>query len=1033
MQVRNAWNPLVMSNDHEFLNIIEGLSPNQIIAEYRLVFTRRVIVLVEYPGGGGYWSRKDWDCPVPVGASVRFVELPRGGGDSNPLLVIATIAIIAASIYAPYAFGVAGTLTGSLISAGVMIGGSLLLNMFFGNTLAGESSDVGTAKQIYSVNSGGNNLRIGQPFAECFGRFKRYPDLIQLSYTRIEDQEQYLYFYMIVGVGEYAIEGVFIDETPILEYEGAQYNVLPPGTTVMSDGRRQEAIPTIVPNIVWTSQEISGQELDTGWLTVVVSARGTSALHIEYDIQFPALVGYNDNGSAFSVSVQVVTEVRLVDDDGQPTSSGEWVSLHSRTYSAASKDSLRFSNKCPVPLGPGRYQFRARRTDESSEDSRISNKAVIIGLRAYGGLHPWYGNVTCIEGKVRASDKLSGDVINRINVEGIRKLQEVTNTGFGTSLQSTTSIVDAIAYMVTSTNGGRQDESFLKWDVLAAIKAQVDGSGHGFSWVFTSQASVMDAAKKAAQCSRMVPYMPGGQFCLVRDDYQELPSCTYTNEDYDEGSFKMTYSLASPDSPTCVRVNFLNSTTWSDDYVLYYDERGGEDIPYELTLEGCTSRQQAYEHAVYLYRDMINNSISVEFTTGLKGHIPALFRKICIDASHVDWGQSGKIVAVEPGYIWLSEPVDFKEEASGKMFINEPDGGTGGPYTVTPTENPYKVAGAIIDLKTLQDDDLQAASYLFGPASIDPLFIRLMGIQPQARNKIKLFGNIIDDSTYDLPGTAPDPPEVIPEVDPLVSVLLGAVGENTYRASWVGGASSFRVEIDLGSGYTITDDPLAGYSKSFSTESSSIAVRITPYYDNTLLSSQAMSASIAIAAAPAGLAVTADSESIDASWNAVTGATGYNVSIYIAGVSKVSAYAESTSFSAQVDSLAQIGGPWPDFDVRVSAMVGGVEGRYASYTVSVPALTAPAGLVLQSVLSNGVMLSWGSVTGATGYKIYVGNSSDFDPETEGSLVYSGSETSCLAAVDVTSPYTYHFKVAATNAYYHDVADLIFSGSLEVSS
>ena len=67
--------------------------------------------------------------------------------------------------------------------------------MFFGqNNL--PSSDFQVGKSVYSINAGGNALRIGQPFAEWFGKQKRYPDLIQLSYSRIENNEQYMYFFM---------------------------------------------------------------------------------------------------------------------------------------------------------------------------------------------------------------------------------------------------------------------------------------------------------------------------------------------------------------------------------------------------------------------------------------------------------------------------------------------------------------------------------------------------------------------------------------------------------------------------------------------------------------------------------------------------------------------------------------------------------------------------------------------------------------------------------------------------------------------
>lgn len=1029
-KLRESWNPLVMANDREFINLTCNRSPNQLIREYGLVFTRPFIVLVEYQDGGGYWAREDWDCPVPVGAYVRFVELPRGGGGgSNPIRLIAMIALVAAAAFVPGLLGVAGTLTGSLISAGIMIGGSLLLNMFFGVKQPAKK-DQGQPETVYSINDGGNSLRIGQPFAECFGRIKRYPDLIQLSYTRFENNEQYLYFYMIIGVGEYAIEGVFIDSTPMDHYQEAQYRILPPGQTQLPDGRYLEAIPSIVPNLVWTSREANGQELQVDWITATVSARGTSVLHIEYDVLFPALVGYDDEGDPVVVRVPVVSEARLIDDYGNPTS--DWVPLHSRVFFAASKDTLRYSNQAPAPLGPGRYEFRVRRTVPASESSKIMDKAQLVGLRGYGGEHPWYGNITCLEGRVRASDKISGEVVNKINVVCTRKLHRITNSGFEHGLHPTTSIVDAICYMVRSINGGRQDDQFFRFDVLTAIKMQVDGAGHQFNWAFTSQTSVMDAAVQAAQSSRMVPYMPGGQFCLVRDDYQELPAVTYTADDYDEGSLQITYKLAAQDDPTCVRVNFVNMVTWSDDFVVYYDAAGSEERPYEVEL-GCVPRQQAYEHAAYLYKDMVLNPVTVEFTTGLKGHIPALFKKILIDTSHADLGQSGKIVAVEPDHIWLSEPADFKYSTSGWLYITQQDGTTGGPYTVSQTENPYKVGGAIMDLLTMQDDDVTATSYMFGPAQTTPLFLRLMGIRPQGRDKIAMLGTVIDDATYDLPGKVPSKPIVVPDADPLISVSLSMLNTDTYLASWIGSAAAYRVEVNVGSGYTILEDPYAFYSRQFTTSSSTITVRITPYAQNVLLITEARTTTLTIAAAPANLVVNAGADVLSAEWDAVVGADGYQVSMVVDDTEVYGLFVSDTSVAISPDRLAEIGGPWPSFEIRVAALVNNMLGRPAAAQVHILMLPAPDQLVIQSVLESGAILSWSPVTNAGGYVLMVGESADFNAVEGGVVLYKGGSTSHTATLDLTPPYTYYFRVAAHSVYHSDPTKMVFGFAVGITS
>jgi len=578
-------------------------------------------------------------------------------------------------------------------------------------------------------------------------------------------------------------------------------------------------------------------------------------------------------------------------------------------------------------------------------------------------------------------------------------------------------------------------ESFLKWDTLFFLNMQVESLNHGFNWSFTGQGSVMDACKKAASCSRMVPYLPGGQFCVVRDDYQELPGVTYTEDDFDEGSFRISHDIPTQSSPTCVTVKFVNEITWNDDFVTYYDERGSEDRPYELTLEGCQSRDQAYQYAAYLYNDMFNNRSKVEFSTGLKGHLPPLFKKIAIGASNVDWGQSGVIASVdeENSLIWLSEPVDFGNDATGKLFVTEADGATGGPYTVTPTENPHCVGGAIIGLTTLQNDGLGATKYLFGPYSQEFLYARVMGIRPQARNKIQILATIIDDSTYDLPGETPGQESNIPATGALESVSVNYIGDSVYTASWVGTGSAYKVEADIGSGYTTIVDEYIGYTQDITTSATTITVKVTPYdNEDTLLTSDAIEVELSIPAAPDNLTVDLTSTDLSASWDAVTGASSYSVTLLSEGSSVWETSTTSTGISVALNALANIETS-PDMDIEVYAINSiGDRGDESTAEIPISSLSAPANLALQSVLSGAVILSWSSVTGADGYMLYLGSTSDFDPETAGTLKYNGSLTNATVTLDLTSPYTYYFKVAATDTFHDDVGELTFSSSLTVS-
>ncbi|SDE20700.1 host specificity factor TipJ family phage tail protein [Desulfuromonas thiophila] len=984
MKLLHSTNPLNPADATAF-EARDGSTPNQAIAECGLSFARPVVLVVN----GEAWGRAQWDDPFPAGALVMFVEIPGA-------LAVAIIAVVLS--------------IGSLVYAMSMSPGS--------------AGDRGTPSSIYSFSTGRNRLRIGEPFAESFGRQRIFPDLAQQCYVQNIDNDQYLYFLGILGVGRYDVEGVFIEKTPLTDYADSSYQVVAPGGS-----------PALIPNVVWTCNEASNQELKTDWISYVVSAVDTEAYFLEYDLTFPAgLVRYNKEGKARSKSVTIQTEARTVDASGTGTSA--WTTLETQTFTARSKDPLRYSRKIAAPLGPGRYEFRVCRTTEASTSSSAMDKVALSGLRAHGGPHPDYGDVTLIEAKIKASDQLSGDAASQINVICTRKLYPVTASGFGTTLTASRSIADVCAYMVTADNGGRQADAIVDFAALYDLRGDWEAAGHYFDYRFTSVQSVMDAVAMATTCGRAVPYMPGGLFSVVRDELQALPTCVFTRDNI--ADLTITTSPRTPDSPTCVNVTYTNPGTWDEEDVVCLALGGSEDNPSEITLDGCASRQQAYEIGMFLYWQDRLERTAVEFTTGLIGHIPNLLSKILVPNTLIDWGQDGLIMAVEPGLIWLSEPVDFGGASEGALYISLPDGGSGGPYTVTPTDYAHCVVGTIPALLPLSDHDLKATRYLFGPAEQAPMFVRVNKVQPQGRDKIKISGRVINDDVYADPGTAPAVGSSVGTPPLLSGLSLSHTGESgsdhAFVVSWTGSAAKVKIELNEGGGYATLEDNYTSHSKAFTTTASTITVKITPYNGSGVLQTgSAQTDDHAFLAAPTGLAVVTSDVGISVSWSAYSGATSYDVAIEVGGEEVLGTDAEGTSTSVTMQELELSGGPWDSFTVYLSANTASGPTARASLAVNVAALAAPATVDFQARLANGVSLSWDEVANAAEYVVcYGGSSSGFTP-TQSNVVYRGSQPAAtIGGLAMTGSYAHHFKVAALTGHGEAFGDLNFSGALTVT-
>ena len=749
MEIKKTYNPLTLSHDYRtFEN--EGLSPNQFIERENIIFTRPVILLVN----GCPVLRKNWDIQLKQTDVCHFVELPRGGGGgSNPLQIIAMVAILAAALFVPGALGLTGltaTFTGGLI----MMGGSMLVNMFLAPSMStpaiSDYSGGGVkADDVYNLNANRNAVQIGRPFPEHFGRFICYSTLIMPNYTCYDGNNQYLYMIGAIGVGEYDIEGIYIGKKPIENYENVSYGIISPSGT-----------PSICPIVMYTN--MVGLELSCEWISIVIMPPGTKTNKIEFDIVYPnGLYEINPvTGDLNHYGMEIMVETRVIDDKGDALTS--WTFLCTEILHSSSKTPIRKTYKKTAPNGLNRYEFRIKRVNSKSTDPKIGDTIFLETIRAQGSAHPDYGDVTLLEVKILATDKLNSNDAQKINIIATRKLYPVTTTGFGVTKIASRSIIDACAYIVTSDNGGKQPDSILEFEALADLKSDLATRENYFDYRFTSRTTVMDACATIARCGRAVPYMPGGLFSLVRDKLQTVPTQVYTDDDYTEETLNLDHVIRTDDDATCVEIEYIDPDTWQRESISYYELGGSLENPARLSLTGCTSRQHAYEEAAYMYKDDELNRTAITFTTGLKGHIPKLGDMVYVTSRHVDWGQTGQLAHISTTVATLSEPVDFSEIASeGKLILTSKTGGVLGPYNVTPGDCAHSVTIALSsdDVNTIHANGEKATKFLFGLTLEEMLRVRILKILPASNNEVRIIGSIIHDEVHDEPETLPEDPD----------------------------------------------------------------------------------------------------------------------------------------------------------------------------------------------------------------------------------------------------------------------------------
>jgi hypothetical protein len=196
---------------------------------------------------------------------VVFLSRPLGGDSGAGKQVLGLVALIAASALALWLPGVIGLsgIAGTLVTAGITVGASLLINALVAPK-AGGQADAGTAQdtapQAFSLSAAGNNPRPLQTIPVSYGRLRKHCDFATMPWSEFVGDEQYLNVLLCEGSGRYQHEQVLIDDTPLWTSGGgvnpdfdAQVAFYDPGQTV-----------TLFPVNVTTAVEVNGQQLPPG-------------------------------------------------------------------------------------------------------------------------------------------------------------------------------------------------------------------------------------------------------------------------------------------------------------------------------------------------------------------------------------------------------------------------------------------------------------------------------------------------------------------------------------------------------------------------------------------------------------------------------------------------------------------------------------------------------------------------------------------------------------------------------------------------
>lgn len=683
---------------------------------------------------------RDWGRPVRDGDVVTIASLPLGGGGSNPLQLLLTIAVAVAAFYTGGLAAAAwGSVAGSVVTTGVMLAGTFLVNALMPPARAPTSMAASQASPTYTIGAQGNSARLQNPIPVLYGRYRCYPDFAAQPYVENHGNEQYLYQLFCISQGEIDVEKVMIGDTDISSYGEVQYEIIRPGGAM-----------TLFPDNVVTSSDVSGIELLganekpagapdnwTQWVgPFVANPAGTQANYIGIDVTLPSgLFHADDKGNPANASVQYQVQAQLINDQG--IAIGGWFDLTNSTISMATIQPQMITNRYAVPAG--RYQVRAQRVGDKNTDSRTANTIQWSGMRAYLPSQHYYGNVTLLAMIIKATNNLNSQTAKQINVIATRKVPVWSGSSWSAP-QATRNPAWAFADVIRNTDYGRGlPDSRINLDSLLTLSQTWAARGDTFDGVFDTAATLWDVLTQIANVGNAMPVYYAGVIDLVRDDVRSIRTAMFTPANIAQNTLKIDYMFQSYDTPDYVIVQYTDDVTFQPVEVPCVLAGATQLRPARLQLFGCTSRAQAWRWGMRQAAANRDRRRNITLTTEMEGYIPRYGDLVSVSHDVPAWGLSGSVVAYQGGVVMTSEPLEWTAGQTHYMAFRRRDGSADGPYVVSQGDDEFTaiVAGAP-NLYISDGTSEEATFYQFGPGERRGLDCQVLSVAPKGDGQVEL-------------------------------------------------------------------------------------------------------------------------------------------------------------------------------------------------------------------------------------------------------------------------------------------------------
>jgi len=604
-----------------FVEVPPGLSVSDMIAHAlpgnTLSPSRLDVSLVSRRGEAAV-APKLWPHVFPKpGINLRVVVVPGKDELRQVLTIVVSVAAIALAGPLASSLGFASTgLAASLITSGLTIAGTLLVNALIPIQPAGAGGSSAEARRnVYSIQGWRNDARPGESLPSIHGAMRYAPPFAATSYSEIVDDQQYIRALFTPGYGPSRISDLRIGDTPIEDFNNVSVEI--------REGRSDDGPVAIYPyqvledsvgiELVRPLPRNEQGEIIEGPSTPDPEVRFTAAdtSRASVILSFPqGLFSVDDDGDVQEQSVTVRIRQRL---NGE----GSYQDVTTLNLTSDKREAIFRQHSWNLP-SRGRWQIEVERISEEQTETDRSDTVFLAALQSIRPEYPINIDVpiSLIAVRVRATYQLNGTLDN-LNAffarEGLIHNGDGT-WSIGVSSNPATAYLNALA---GDENPFPVNDDELDLEQIADWYDFCDAKGLTFNAVLDEGAPLGEILMTICGAGRATPRHDGLKWGVVVDR-PDLPVIEHFN---DTNADQFAWSRPFVELPDGFRVPFLDETNNyrpAERIVPRPGIVGEPELTEELTLIGKTNPDEVYREATRRFFELIHRPTNYSVMTSMR-------------------------------------------------------------------------------------------------------------------------------------------------------------------------------------------------------------------------------------------------------------------------------------------------------------------------------------------------------------------------------------------------------------------------------